>query len=97
MEVAVIAYPNHRIICSDCGLDESNRRLDRQHLTSNRMLDGFKGHRNTSKYAKLAKCSTDTALRDIQSLLTRGLLTQNPGGGHSTSYRLPSTEELIQE
>ncbi|MEO0806201.1 MAG: DUF4172 domain-containing protein, partial [Cyanobacteria bacterium J06643_4] len=47
--------------------------------------------------AKLAKCSTDTALRDIQSLLTRGLLIQNPDGGRSTSYRLPRTKELIQK
>ncbi|MEL6355157.1 MAG: DUF4172 domain-containing protein, partial [Cyanobacteria bacterium J06627_28] len=55
---------------------------------------GFKGHMNTSKYAKLAKCSTDTALRDIRSLLTKGLLVQNPGGGRSTSYRLLNFEEL---
>lgn len=67
---------------------------DRQRLILNRMLDGFKGHMNTSKYAKLAKCSTDTALRDIRNLLTRGLLVQNPGGGRSTSYRLPDIDEL---
>jgi Fic family protein len=52
------------------------------------MLDDFRGHMNTSKYAKLAKCSTDTALRDIRDLLDRGLLIQNDGGGRSTSYRL---------
>ncbi|MEL7068656.1 MAG: Fic family protein [Cyanobacteria bacterium J06581_3] len=68
---------------------------NRQRLILNRMLDGFKGHMNTSKYAKLAKCSTDTALRDIRNLLTRGLLIQNPGGGRSTSYRLPTVEELM--
>ena len=67
---------------------------ERQRLILNRMLDGFKGHMNTSKYAKLAKCSTDTALRDIRNLLNRGLLVQNPGGGRSTSYRLPEIEEL---
>lgn len=67
---------------------------DRQRLILNRMLDGFKDHMNTSKYAKLAKCSTDTALRDIQTLSTRGLLQQNPGGGRSTSYRLSDLEEL---
>ncbi|WP_419783649.1 hypothetical protein [Maridesulfovibrio sp.] len=43
---------------------------------------------NSSKYAKLAKCSTDTALRDIKDLKERGILVQNPGGGRSTSYRL---------
>ena len=62
----------------------------RQRLIINRMLeDGFKGHINTSKYAKLAKCSPDTALRDIQDLKSRGIFIQNPGGGRSTSYRLP--------
>jgi Fic family protein len=67
---------------------------DRQRLILNKMLDGFKGYMNTSKYAKLTKCSTDTALRDIRNLLLRGLLVQNPGGGRSTSYRLPDFEEL---
>ena len=63
---------------------------NRQRLIINRMLeDGFKGFMNTSKYAKMAKCSNDTALRDIQELKTRGVFIQNPGGGRSTSYRLP--------
>ncbi len=62
---------------------------ERQRLVINRMLeDDFKGYMNTSKYAKLAKCSTDTALRDIQELKARGILIQNPGGGRSTSYRI---------
>ncbi len=61
---------------------------ERQRLVINRMLNGFKGFLSTSKYAKLAKCSTDTALRDIRELLQRGILVQNPGGGRSTSYRL---------
>src|SRR5690606_11774967 len=47
---------------------------DRQRLVINRMLNGFKGFLSTSKYAKLAKCSTDTALRDIRELLDRGIL-----------------------
>lgn len=63
---------------------------ERQRLIINRMLeDDFKGHMNTSKYAKLAKCSNDTALRDIQDLKERGIFLQNSGGGRSTSYRLP--------
>lgn len=61
---------------------------DRQRLVINRMLNGFKGFLSTSKYAKLAKCSTDTALRDIRELLERGIVVQNAGGGRSTSYRL---------
>ena len=61
----------------------------RQQTIINRMLDDdFKGYMNTSKYAKLAKCSNDTALRDIQDLKKRCIFIQNPGGGRSTSYRL---------
>ncbi len=67
---------------------------DRQRLIINRMLkDDFEGFINTSKYAKLSKCSNDTALRDIQELKERGIFIQNPGGGRSTSYRLPDREE----
>lgn len=62
---------------------------ERQRLIINRMLeDDFVGFMNTSKYAKLAKCSGDTALRDIQTLKGQGIFIQNPGGGRSTSYRL---------
>jgi Fic family protein len=62
---------------------------DRQRKVINLMLeDDCEGHMNTSKYAKLAKCSTDTALRDIQELKANGIFLRNPGGGRSTSYRL---------
>jgi Fic family protein len=61
---------------------------DRQRKVINRLLDGFDGKLSTSKYAKLAKCSADTALRDIKALLDRGILAQEEGGGRSTSYRL---------
>jgi Fic family protein len=60
----------------------------RQRLVVNRVLDGFVGKLTTSKYARLAKCSQDTALRDIQPLVERGVLVRNPEGGRSTSYRL---------
>lgn len=71
---------------------------ERQRMIINRMLeDAFEGFMNTSKYAKLAKCSNDTALRDIQELKSRGVFIKNPGGGRSTSYRLPSdSEELVE-
>ena len=65
---------------------------DRQKLVINRMLDNFEGHMNTSKYAKIAKCSNDTALRDIQELLNREIFIRNPGGGRSTSYRLATID-----
>jgi len=67
---------------------------DRQRRVLNRLLDGFEGHLSTSKYARLAKCSADTALRDMRELVDRGIITQNPGGGRSTSYRLATAEEL---
>lgn len=61
---------------------------ERQRKVINRLLDRFEGKLTTSKYAKLAKCSADTALRDIHQLLDRGILIQEKGGGRSTSYRL---------
>ena len=61
---------------------------ERQRKVINRLLDGFEGKLSTSKYAKLAKCSNDTALRDIGSLLKRGILIQDVGGGRNTSYHL---------
>lgn len=67
---------------------------ERQRLVVNRMLSGFNGFLSTSKYAKLAKCSTDTALRDIRELLGRGILIQNSSGGRSTSYRLGEPENV---
>ena len=64
---------------------------DRQSLVLNRLLDGFEGKLTTSKCAKLAKCSQDTALRDILPLVERGILVRNPEGGRSTSYALAQT------
>ncbi len=61
---------------------------ERQRLVLNRLLDGFEGKLTTSKYAKLAKCSHDTALRDILPLVERGILVRGPEGGRSTSYTL---------
>jgi Fic family protein len=63
---------------------------DRQRLVLNRLLDGFEGKLTTSKYAKLAKCSQDTALRDIVPLVERGILARGPERGRSTSYSLAS-------
>jgi Fic family protein len=60
----------------------------RQRQAVNRLLDGFEGKLTTSKYAKLAKCSQDTALRDILLLVEHGVLVRNPEGGRSTSYAL---------
>lgn len=61
---------------------------DRQRRVLNRLLDGFEGNLTTSKWAKLAKCSQPTALRDLQDLLERGILVRNQEGGRSTNYTL---------
>ena len=61
---------------------------ERQRLVLSLLLNGFEGKLTTSKYAKLAKCSHDTALRDILPLVERGILVRNPEGGRSTSYAL---------
>lgn len=61
---------------------------ERQRLMLNCLLDRFEGKLTTSKWAKIAKCSSDTALRDILDLVDRGILVRNPEGGRSTSYAL---------
>ena len=61
---------------------------ERQRAILNRLLDGFTGNLTTQKWATLAKCSHDTALRDIQGLIDQGLLKKDAGGGRSTSYSL---------
>jgi Fic family protein len=61
---------------------------DRQRLLLNKLLDGFDGKLTSSKWAKIAKCSQDTAVRDIQDLIQRDLLIKEEGGGRSTSYSL---------
>lgn len=61
---------------------------DRQRLMLNKLLDGFDGKLNSSKWATIAKCSQDTALRDILDLVERGVLAKDSSGGRSTSYSL---------
>lgn len=61
---------------------------DLQRSVINRLLDGFEGRLPSSRYAQLAKCSSDTALRDIRELMGYGLLQQGKSGGRSTSYAL---------
>lgn len=61
---------------------------DRQRKVINRLLDGFEGKLTSSKWAKLTKCSQDTALRDISELLDREILKKHDAGGRSTSYEL---------
>ncbi|HXM43549.1 MAG TPA: Fic family protein [Bryobacteraceae bacterium] len=66
---------------------------ERQRRVLNRLLDGFEGKLTTSKYAKLARCSQDTALRDILALVEHGALVRGAEGGRSTSYALAAIPE----
>ncbi len=60
----------------------------REKLMLNKLLEGFVGKLTSSKWAKIAKCSQDTAGRDINDLIARGILRKAPPGGRSTSYML---------
>ncbi len=61
---------------------------ERQRLMINKLFDGFEGKLTTSKWAKMTKCSADTALRDIQDLMQKEILRKEEAGGRSTSYIL---------
>jgi len=61
---------------------------ERQRLVLHRLLDNFEGKLTTSKWAKLGKCSQDTAMRDMMALVERGVLIRGPEGGRSTRYSL---------
>ena len=61
---------------------------ERQRVMINKLFDGFEGKLTTSKWAKITKCSQDTALRDILDLVEKGILAKDSAGGRSTSYYL---------
>jgi Fic family protein len=61
---------------------------ERQRFVLNKMFDGFEGKLKSSKWAKIAKCSPDSALRDIKDLIDKGILRQEQQGGRSTNYEL---------
>jgi Fic family protein len=67
---------------------ESIEVSERQKKLINLLLNNFNGKLTTEKWGKLAKTSHDTALRDIQDLIAKGILTQEKGGGRSTAYVL---------
>lgn len=67
---------------------------ERQIRMLNKLLDGnFRGKLQSSKWAKICKCSQDTAIRDIKDLINKGILQQEPVGGRSTNYKLIETDE----
>jgi Fic family protein len=61
---------------------------ERQNKLLNKLLDGFEGKLTSSKWAKIAKCSKDTAIRDINDLIRKDVLQKEDAGGRSTSYKL---------
>lgn len=61
---------------------------ERQRKLINRLLDGFEGKLTSSKWAKIAKCSKDTAIRDINDLINKNILRKEAAGGRSTNYEL---------
>ncbi|MFT5348373.1 MAG: Fic family protein [Bacteroidia bacterium] len=61
---------------------------ERQKKLLNMLLDGFDGKLTSSKWAKIAKCSKDSAVRDLNDLITKNILTKEDAGGRSTSYEL---------
>ena len=65
----------------------------RQRMMLNKLFDGFIGKLNTSKWAKISKCSQDTALRDILDLIGKGILIKSEDGGRSTNYELKMKDE----
>lgn len=69
----------------------------RQRKLINMLFDGFLGKLTSGKWAKIAKCSPDTALNDINDLIAKGVLVKNSEGGRSTNYslaRLQCTDEI---
>ena len=61
---------------------------ERQKKLLNKLLDGFEGKLTSSKWAKIAKCSKDTAIRDINDLISKDILQKEAAGGRSTNYEL---------
>jgi Fic family protein len=61
---------------------------ERQILVLNQFMGDFEGHLTSSKWAKLAKCSSDSALRDIQDLMSKAVLRKEEAGGRSVRYVL---------
>jgi Fic family protein len=61
---------------------------ERQKKLLNKVFDGFEGKLTSSKWAKIAKCSKDTAIRDINDLIGKNILKKEEAGGRSTNYEL---------
>jgi Fic family protein len=69
---------------------------ERQRKMINKLLEGFEGKLTTSKWAVISKCSADTALRDINDLVAKGILLKDEAGGRSTGYGLLRKSEKLE-
>ena len=67
---------------------------ERQRKIINRLWEGFEGKLTSSKWAKICKCSQDTALRDINDLIKKGMLRNSGEGGRSANYLLPDSAAI---
>ncbi|MES2628231.1 MAG: Fic family protein [Bacteroidota bacterium] len=70
---------------------------ERQLMMINRLFDGFEGKLTSTKWSKIARCSSDTALRDIQDLVAKGVLCKEEAGGRSTAYELETDPPLVSK
>lgn len=75
-------------------INQTSTISDRQRLVINALMDGADEELSTSRYAKLSRCSLDTALRDIKLLLDAGILAHGSSGGRSTKYKLQCPPEV---
>ena len=92
METAInVAMETIEHTLSKASFWENNRHVamnERQTKIINMLWDGVEGKLTSSKWAKINKCSSDTALRDLQDLVAKGILVRTESGGRSTGYDL---------
>jgi Fic family protein len=79
-----------RVLCKvDCWAKHPELAInERQKKLLNKLLDGFDGKLTSSKWAKMTKCSEDTAIRDINDLKDKNILQKEAAGGRSKTYEL---------
>ncbi|MDO5510680.1 MAG: hypothetical protein Q4F57_08285 [Weeksellaceae bacterium] len=80
--------PNAKLIESEMNRNSKILMNERQKKVLNKLLDGFEGKLTSMKWTKIAKCSKDTAIRDINDLIAKDILQKEPAGGRSTNYEL---------